>query len=929
MSYEDASLEWSELVPGGVIVYYADGAEEILHANKYVLDLCECRDFDEFLELTGGTFRGFVKASDIDAAEDSIWGQVSKRGGLDHVYHQIRTRSNKIVSVDDYGRLVRSEGRRPVFYVFLVEMERHSVIDWLTGLPGMERFDYLAGIEAGMIERRGKTPVLLLLDIMGMKSYNALYGRDEGDRLICRLATAMRHAFGSDLCCRNAGDSFCSIAPADEMEARAKAVFEEFSNSEGIAAPPIVAGACAFEANESIANVLDKARLACELDHNARESHLTWFTEKMRNEAVLRAHVLESLDEAIAKGWISPYYQGIVRTSTGRLCCVEVLSRWFDPKFGTLLPGRFIPYLEEASLIRKIDLHLVTCVAKDIASRLRSGLSVVPASINIYIGHQYDPGIARQIAARVDAEGVSRSMLRFEVAESIVSSNPDILKAQVDDLHSEGFEVWLDNFGSGLSSFNLLKEIDFDLIKLDMSFLMEGSEQKRSTMIEGVIQAAKSLGVKTLAEGVETYVLAQEMAGMGCDMLQGFSFSVPSLSGDFEFGGKNSMGQEPEPLDEIKYWDEVGLVSLKDLAVGSKIRAQGFDSSLLPAGIIERRDGKWYILRATEPLIKILQTNNAISRNLDIMHFARHSVVLDDAFHDAVGRCEATQSWERVDGPMEYGTGFLISVKPLTQCACAHAFLLGSTPSPLGSALGTYGDVPVGYAVFSMVQNSDGRTIDATYVYANERYRRWGGIEGPSLVGRSILDASPGEGEYWLTLMARVAKTRENLHDVVYSSKAFHWLSYSVTPSLVADHCILAYTIADAEQRERQELIDAGTHDALTGLLNRRGIDSEIQRRTSEGLGQGMVIILLDLDDFKAINDLHGHDAGDEALRSIAINLLEVFPIRRWSAETVETNSLWHCLTRTPMRPSDTWMSSWPWTGCSPCMGTRTHFRFR
>ena len=203
-----------DCAPGGVVVYYADGGEEILYVNQYVIDLFECDSVDDLLELVGGSFRGFVYGEDVDAATDSIWGQVEKHDNFDHINYRIKTKTGKLVAVEDFGRLVENEGARPVFHVFLVEAEQRAAVDWLTGLPGMVRFYELAELGAKAMWARGEQPVAVALDLMGMKAYNTQHGRAEGDRLLCVFADVLRKHFGSEACSRFGEDHFYAFASA-------------------------------------------------------------------------------------------------------------------------------------------------------------------------------------------------------------------------------------------------------------------------------------------------------------------------------------------------------------------------------------------------------------------------------------------------------------------------------------------------------------------------------------------------------------------------------------------------------------------------------------------------------------------------------------------------------------------------------------------
>ena len=866
-------------IPGGFLVYYADGDEEILSANRYTLDLFECETFEEFMELTGGTFKGFVHGPNVWSTEDSIWGQVSTRNGFDHIYYQICTKTGRTISVDDYGLLVRRENERPVFYVFIAELDRGSVIDWLTGLPGMERFLYMAGIESAAMAERGERRGILVFDFMGMKAYNAANGREAGDWLLKTFAGILRDHFGNEMCCRFSGDSFCAITPIRGMVDRVNAVFADLASACGKGdSLPVMAGVCEIADGDEMAEVVDRARLACDSDRVTWESHLSWFTLGMRRETLLRSNVLEHVDLALAEGWVRPYYQPIVRATTGRYCALEALARWHDPRFGNLMPHQFIPALEEAGLLRRLDLYMVRCVAADIADRRAHGLPVLPVSVNLSVRDLIGMSIASDISAIVDSYGVARNMINVEFTESSAKRDPLLLSSQVSALHEAGFGVWMDDFGSGLSTLNSVKEFDFDLIKLEMGLAARGNRSKRVVIVDSVMRAAKRIGAITLAEGVETAEIQRELTELGCDLLQGYFYARPMPLDELEpivFGDESRY----ESLSECYYWNAVGLVSLADLGTdtsGNEV-ADHF-GRLMPTGVIELRDNAWHLLRSTETLRALLVRRNKIPAGVDPVSLIAHPIEFDGALEAAVERSEESGTWELVAGPLEYGSGYQFRVKPLARCGGVHAYTVASTPTTLGAALGTYGDVPMGYAVLRLLWGPDGRAVDAEYVYANALYCLWGNFNEASIVGARLSQLVPEEAPYWLEVCERATRFGESTQELAYGAHAGHWISYSVTPSLTEDHCIFAFALADAEHLERQELYDAGTHDPLTGLLNRRGIDDEIERRVVANPFGRFVLVLLDVDDFKTINDLYGHNVGDEALRTLARGLTEAFP---------------------------------------------------
>ena len=872
-AYEENMLLDSRFAPGGVIVYCADGGEEIIHANQYVFDLCECSSSEEFLELTGGTFRGLVHPDDLDAVEDSISGQVGEQDNLDHIYYRIRTRTGKVVNVEDYGRLVDDDGRGPVFTVFLVELRKGGSVDWLTGLPDMQRFHRLAQLGAGVLRARGDIPAVAALDLAGLKAYNAQYGWAEGDRLMRYFSEVLRTHFGSEACSRFAEDHFYAFSSAETIDQKLAAVFADFVELDDLKVLPIRTGVYACEPDDDVqSTALDRAKFACDLDRKTWQSHILWYSDEMRQAAQLRIHVLEYVDQAIEEGWIRPYYQAIVRASTGSICGEEALARWEDPRYGMLSPAQFVPVLEEAGLQYKVDMHMVECVLADFEVKRANGIPVVPVSVNISQRDLEGRNIVEEITRRADEANMPHWLLRIEFTESAASTNRAFFKSQVDALRGAGFEVWMDDFGSGYSTLNVVQEFDLDVIKLDMGFVSSLDTQKGRWILEGVVRSAERLGVNTLAEGVETEEQAVFLEEIGCGMLQGFHYVRPLPLEAIIVNCKEATEIPREAPEEQGYWDTVGLYSLKDVELDSGSQDMfGAPTSEIPVGVVELRNGVWRILRANAPYRDFLDAAGLLPKERSSLQVNPIEGALDVEFSRAAERSAASGAWERVAGRAEDGAGFQFYVKPAASAPRAEAFLVAAVPTMLGSALGSYGDVPVGYAIFRVVLNEAGDAVeDAEYVYANQMYCDWCGCIQSELVGRSFSEAAGFGSSEWFPYCYRAAVLGETVSDTIYSPEAAHWLSFNLAPSLVKDCCIFAFANADAERHERAEMEWAGTHDGLTELLDRRGIDRAVANHMETHPSEPFALALLDVDNFKLMNDLQGHAVGDEALRQLA-----------------------------------------------------------
>jgi len=784
--------------PGGIMVYYADGDEEILHVNRYVVELLGCNTIAEFMDFTGGTFRGFVRESEIDRVENAIWQQVQIRSGFDHVYYQIETKDGSMVSVDDYGKLVEQDGGRPVFYVFLAEVDREEARDWLTGLPELPHFKHLAALEMFGMHDDDELPSILVFDLMGMKNYNATYGRKGGDVLLCGFADVLRRHFNPDACCRHAGDRFFVFAPANGINSAIQAVFDDFAASgiEGVL--PVMAGACTFYPGDDVSTVLDRARLACDSDSNTWSSHITWFNDDMRAEAELRAYVLEHLDQAIANRWLRPFYQPIMRAPTGRVCCEEALARWIDPKYGLLAPQLFIPVLEKAGLLQRLDMHIVDCVLEDFDAKRKSGTPIAPVSVNISLRDLGEVDVAHVIARKVREAGVSPSLLKVEFTESAATSNPEQLRAQIEILHEAGISVWADDFGSGYSSLNTIGEFDFDLLKIDMELVRHLDNKRVRAIVAGVVQVASSLGIVTLAEGVETLEQVRFLKSAGCTMLQGYYYSDPQPLDVVEQRFREGRGLRRENVAEYDYWNKIGLFDLQG-AISKSDDWKGEGSILeLPTAIIEHRGTDWTVLRTNAAYEEFLiQTGGLDERGIGPIRPLTDDDV-DPDFALSVGHALRTGTWERVSGQLEYGTGLQFFTKHVASTDGADAFVNASVSSMLGSALGVYGDIPVAYAVFRVLPNEgDPARSDMEYVYANDEYCDYVGVEQSGLPGNRFRTVENDDSDFWIRACYRAAILKEKVHDVIVDSKTGHRICFNVAPASVDGCCALVFSIAD------------------------------------------------------------------------------------------------------------------------------------
>ena len=248
--------------------------------------------------------------------------------------------------------------------------------------------------------------------------------------------------------------------------------------------------------------------------------------KKRRQIDMPPSYVIEHLDEAIEKHWVRVHYQPIMRTITGQLCAMEGLARWDDPNWGFLTPPFFIGILEQHNLIHKLDAFLIEEVCRNQARVRKAGLPSVPVSLNLSRLDFINCDIFEVVENAVRKYNVPRDLLHLEIVENILTDRNKKIGEVLDRFRAAGYEIWMDDFGSGYSSLKFLKDQRFDVLKMDMAFLKRDTQRARDIIIS-IISMDKRIGNRTLAEGVETQEQFEFLREIGCEKIQGYYLGRP------------------------------------------------------------------------------------------------------------------------------------------------------------------------------------------------------------------------------------------------------------------------------------------------------------------------------------------------------------------------------------------------------------------
>ena len=473
--------------------------------------------------------------------------------------------------------------------------------DYMTGLPNLSYFFELAEVARKIMLEQGKAPALLYIDLIGMKHYNHKYGFSEGDRMLQNFARLLSSHFSTKHCCHISADRFAAVADENGLEDTLNRMFQEWRQMGEGKYLPISAGIFPNRMEEVPAGMAyDRAKMACDAIKDKYSSSFNYYSNELNAGLEEKQFILDDFEMALAKNWIQVYYQPIIRAVSGQVCDVEALARWIDPVRGFLSPAEFIPHLEEAGLIYKLDLYILECVLDHIKIEEKEGLFVIPHSINLSRSDFDACDMVEEIRGRVDAAGVSRKMISIEITESIIGSDFEFIKQQVERFRELGFPVWMDDFGSGYSSLDVLQSIKFDLIKFDMGFLRKLDEGDNGKIIlTELMRMSSSLGLDTICEGVETAEQVQFLREIGCSKLQGYYFGRPVPFKTIQDRAENHTLIQNEKPEESEYYESLSRTNLYDLRTINTDESNAFHNvfDTLPIAIIEVKDGKGRIIR--------------------------------------------------------------------------------------------------------------------------------------------------------------------------------------------------------------------------------------------------------------------------------------------------------------------------------------------
>lgn len=410
--------------------------------------------------------------------------------------------------------------------------------DRLTGLYNRSKFfDEVRQIYG---EKQEESYVFLRVDLDRFRLYNAYFGEQEGNRLLMHLAGVIREvcdSFPGAICGRIEADIFgvfCVYHEENVMTLQKRIVSQLKEYNEAYYIEPSIGVFLPGDREITVEEMYNRASMAAESCKHQYMENVGFYDEKMADKILNEQEVMNEAERALEEGQFEVYLQPKVDVKTEEVQGAEVLSRWVHPKKGMVLPGKFVPVFENNGFVGRLDFYMWEKTCKLLRKWLDEGLNPVPVSVNVSRANLYHPNLLELIKEKLNKYQIPTELLQLEVTESAFMDNQQMMSQKVEQLQKNGFTVLMDDFGSGYSSLNTLKDIPVDILKVDMKFLGKSDDGRGERILASIVRMTAWLGIKVIVEGVETAEQRNFLEGIGCEYAQGYFYAKPMPWQEYE-----------------------------------------------------------------------------------------------------------------------------------------------------------------------------------------------------------------------------------------------------------------------------------------------------------------------------------------------------------------------------------------------------------
>ncbi|MEG1060675.1 MAG: EAL domain-containing protein [Oscillospiraceae bacterium] len=790
----------------------------------------------------------------------------------------------------------------------LKELKYLTDYDVLTGLYNKKKF--FDATRKMLDENRDKRFVFLRFDVDRFQLINSFFGAAEGDKLIIYIAEKM--AEDAKKCSlatygRIESDIVAICTPYEKEHVEnivrgSKDLLAKFNKNYDIV--PSIGLYVIDDPSVSVEEMYNRSTLAAKTCKGNYVNFYAYYDASM--SAILNAEqeITNDMNFALENGQFQIYLQPQYNIHTGLPCGAEALARWMHPTKGMLSPGVFIPVFERNGFITKLDYYVWDQACRWLHRWKEQGRRPYPISVNVSRVNLYNPNLVEMLLELVRSYGLEPSLLNLELTETAYTDNPATMKKVMSQLQSYGFVVMMDDFGSGYSSLSLLKDIMVNVLKIDMRFLSVSDFPGRGeNIIASVIRMAKWLGIPVIAEGAETLEQVDFLRSVGCDYVQGYYYARPMPAAEYEqLCSKLHVGEQLLTDKNQNHYCYDDLFSLNPEMESI------FHNTRQAAVIYEFADENIEAIRVNEAYYALLGHEDMRTNMRNWLEFIETED--REALLRAFRACAETKSEAECDYRRlrTAGTPVWIHAKLhyISEVGGKH-IVIGeltdvSLRRELDAELKKYkttwlSDHETVHTVLLVDDAEINRTVLKKILQGQFAFlEAENGEEAikilnekPNQIDLILLDISMPvmDGKEFLkykrnrpelsdipVIMATVDDSSEQQTDTL-SLGANDYLVKPFVPAVVTrrvDNVLESSHRFKEMVRAYNTISEQVKTDSMTGLMNRANAEEQIALQLPDAAGTS-VMVMLDIDNFKQINDTKGHDYGDKVICAVADQL--------------------------------------------------------
>lgn len=516
-------------------------------------------------------------------------------------------RVKNMIGKSEMNRLILENVRLKEQAAAQAEIKYRLEHDSLTGIYSRDIF---CEVTSKMLTENPRSNYILVsMDIEKLKLINDLFGRTRGNDILNSIANKLREILPEKgTYARLESDRFaaCFSESFFTLEEFQKIINDSVKGCINNFTVVVKFGAYKIKDIDIKIDIMcDRAQMALQTIKGDYSCNFVYYNEQIHEALVLEQKIISDMETALKEKQFVIYLQPIYSLSKMKPISAEVLVRWIHPEFGMIAPGVFIPIFEKNGYVGRLDYYVWEQACRFLANRKKKGKEDISISVNISRYTLYDPELSMKIIKLVKKYNVNPLLLKFEITESAYTDNPKQLVKTMLLLQDYGFKVLMDDFGSGYSSLNLLKNLNVDILKIDMQFLEDFETSSRGgSIFTSVVRMAKWLQIPVIAEGVETKAQLEFLRGVGCDSIQGYYFAEPLPVNEFEEHLKASMEYELDSAPKIREEME-----FDELFNGNKMLTRLFNSFVGGIGIYEFSERGLEVIRVNDKYYEIMGYN--------------------------------------------------------------------------------------------------------------------------------------------------------------------------------------------------------------------------------------------------------------------------------------------------------------------------------